>query len=106
MAASGVIVRKGTWMYGGSVATPVDIISLDSDWHYELDRIDGRLASDDVSTPMGPDGVLYYVRFQHALQPVLPLWPDSPGCSTIEEAMRIAESKVVGGIAWDRGNGV
>ena len=94
------IVRTGTWLYGGSVETPVDIISLDCDWDYELDKADGHLAADDEPTPMGPDGCLYYVRFKDALSPPTPTWPDSIGFPTVEEAMRCAESKVQGGIHW------
>ena len=37
------IVARGTWLYGGSVETPVDIIALDYDWEYEFDRTDGQL---------------------------------------------------------------
>ncbi len=94
------IVKVGTWIYGGSVETPVDIISLDCDWGYELDKVEGHLAPDDQPTPMGPDGCLYYVRFQHALTPPTPTWPDSIGFATVEEAMRCAEGKVKGGVRW------
>ena len=94
------IVKIGTWLYGGTVETPVDIISLDCDWDYELDKAEGQLAAGDEPTPMGPDGCLYYVRFQHALSPTTPTWPDSIGFATVEEAMSCAESKVMGGVRW------
>ena len=100
MSNKAAIVKVGTWLYGGSVETPVDIISLACDWGYELDKADGQLAPSDQPTPMGPDGCLYYVRFQHALTSPTPTWPDSIGFATIEEAMICAERKVEGGVKW------
>jgi hypothetical protein len=94
------IVARGTWVHGGLVETPADIVALDYDWAYEFDRAEGRLEPDQVPTPLGADGVLYYGRFKHALNPTEPTWPDTPGYRTVEEAMRYAESKVEGGIRW------
>ena len=94
------IVKVGTWLYGGTAETPVDIVSLEFDWGYEFDKAEGQLDSGDAPTPLGPDGCLYYVRFQHALSPATPTWPDSTGFNTLEEAMRFAESKVDGGVRW------
>lgn len=94
------IVASGTWLYGGTVETPVDIVALDYDWGYEFDRVDGRLEPGQVPEQMGKDGVLYYGRFRHALDPTEPTSPDTPGYRTVEEAMRHAERKVVGGIRW------
>ena len=104
MSSKAAIVKTGTWLYGGSVETPVDIISLDCDWDYELNKADGRLEEGEEPIPLGPDGCLYYVRFQNAGTPPTPTWPDSAGYATIEEAQRRAESKVTSGIRWhDRG---
>jgi len=100
MGSRMAIVKTGTWLYGGVGETPVDIVAMDCDWHYELDKADG-VPDPEPPQPMGPDGVLYYVRFQHALQPPGPTWVDSPGCASVEEAMRRAESKVQGGVRWD-----
>ena len=94
------IVERGTWLYGGSVETPVDIVSLDYDWGFELDRADGQVEGGQVPDELGPDGVLYYARFKHALDPSEPTWPDTPGCKTIAEAKILAERKVTGGINW------
>jgi len=91
------IVKTGTWLYAMEVETPVDIIALDYDWDYAFDSSDGLTTE---PSPMGPDGVLYYARFQHALETSEPTWPDSPGYPTIAEAMAKAESKVKGGIRW------
>src|SRR5690606_25019322 len=65
MSSKAAIVKTGTWLYGGSVETPVDIISLDCDWDYELNKADGRLEEGEEPIPLGPDGCLYYVRFQN-----------------------------------------
>jgi len=94
------IVARGTWLYGGSVETPVDVVSLDYDWGFEVDRADGRLEDGQVPDQLGPDGVLYYARFQHALDPSEPTWPDTTGCKTIGEAKLLAERKAAGGIHW------
>ena len=94
------IVARGTWLYGGTVETPVDVIALDYDWSYEFDRAEGRLEPGQVPEPFGHDGVLYYGRFKHALNPAEPTWPDTPGHRTVVDAMRDAERKVEGGIRW------
>lgn len=94
------IVARGTWLYGGSVDTPVDIVALDYDWGYELDRADGRLEPGQVPEKMGSEGVLYYGRFRCALDPAEPTSPDTPGFRSLEEAMRHAERIVAGGIRW------
>ena len=95
------IVRKGIWLYGGSVETPVDIVALDYDWHYNLAREDGHLEPGEESSPLGPDGWLYYSRFRHALEQTEPTSPDSPGFISMQEAMQHAEQKVVGGVRWN-----
>ena len=79
---------------------PVDVVGLDYDWGYELDRADGQLEPGQPPEPLGDDGMLYYGRFKHALGLAEPTWPDTPGYRTADEAMRCAESKVVGGIRW------
>lgn len=94
------IVKTGTWLYDGSVQTPVDIIALDYDWWYSLTEADGLLDPDEQPEAMGPDGCLYYVRFRKALQLAESTWIDSPGHATLAEAMRYAESIIVGGITW------
>jgi hypothetical protein len=94
------IVARGIWLYGGTIETPVDIVSLDYDWGYEFDRADGRLEPGQVPEQMGGDGVLYYGRFKFALDPTEPTRPDTPGYKTIDEAMRHAERSVACGIRW------
>jgi hypothetical protein len=94
------IVARGTWLYGGSVETPVDIVALDYDWEHAFHLADGHSELTDLTEPLNADGFLYYARFRHALETSEPIWPDSPACQTIEEAMRHAERKVVGGIRW------
>ena len=94
------IVRVGTWLYGGSVDTPVDIVGLDYDYWYVLGKADGALEPGEVPRPLGKDGFLYYVRFREALDTSEPTSPDSSGYTSVAEAMRHAESKVVGGVRW------
>ena|SRR5690606_7363855 len=97
------IVRKGIWLYGGSVATPVDVVGLDYDWHYNLAREEGWLEPGEQPSPLGPEGWLYYARFRDALQTTEPTSPDSPGFATVREAMQHAEQKVAGGVRWGEG---
>lgn len=94
------IVRIGSWLYGGTVSTPVDIVALDYDWWYRLGEADGMLEPGETPEPLGRDGFLYYVRFRRALETSEPAWPDSPGYRTIAEAVAHAESKATGGIPW------
>ena len=94
------IVRTGTWLYGGTAETPVDVIALNYDWWYCLAELDGQLEPGENAKSLGPDGCLYYVRFRRALEPDEPTWPDSEGYATIIEAMAHAECKVEGGVKW------
>lgn len=95
------IVARGTWLYAARFEAPVDIVCLDYDWNYELDRADGKLATGQVPEPMGDGGVLYYGRFTHALDSSEPTWPDTPGHQTLEDAKHHIERKVAGGIRWE-----
>ncbi|ROR96662.1 hypothetical protein EDD28_1249 [Salana multivorans] len=95
-----LIVARGRWTYDGVRELPVDIVGLDHDFWFELDRADGVAGPDD--RPRQPDapGLLYYVRFRHAGETSTPTWPDSAGYPTVEEARRAAESRVPGAIVW------
>lgn len=96
------IVRTGTWLYDGAVDRPVDIIAFEYDWWYSLAAKDGLLDDNEQPTPLGPDGCLYYVRFQLALDPSEPTWVDSAGYQQLSDAMAAAQEKVVGKIHWLR----
>ena len=100
MARSSGIIRSGTWLYDGSVDRPVDVIALEFDWWYELARADGQLEEGEEPASVGPDGCLYYARFQHAGTSVSPTTVDSPGFETLDEAMSAAQAKVAGPIKW------
>ena len=79
---------------------PVDIVALDYDWSFELCRADDDDHEHEEPQPLGPDGFLYYVRFQRAGQTTTPTWVDSSGQSTIEAAMKTAHSRVPSAITW------
>ncbi len=94
------IVKIGFWLYDNLVEKPVDVIALDYDYWYKLYEADGFLDPGDEPEKMGPEGKLYYVRFQSALEKDLRFSPDSQGFQTIEKAMLAAEAKVTGKINW------
>lgn len=95
------VVRTGTWLYDGALEKPVDVIALDFDWWHELWKADDMLEDGEEPVPLGPDGVLYYARFQRAGQLTAPTSVDTPGFSSLEGAIAAAENKVVGGVTWD-----
>jgi hypothetical protein len=94
------IVKRGIWLYDGTVEKPVDIIALDYDWWYELAKADGMLEPDEDPEPLGKEGYIYYVRFKRALETEGPNWVDSCGHQELKEAIKAAEAKVSGGIKW------
>jgi len=96
------IVLTGTWLYDGLVEKAVDIVALEYDWWHSLAEADGQLEEGETPLPLGPDGCLYYVRFQRALNPAESTWVDSYGHQTLSGAMAAAEDKVVGKIGWQR----
>jgi hypothetical protein len=94
------IVESGTWLYAGSIEKPVDIISLDYDWWFELAKADEQLEANEKPEPLNTQGVLFYVRFKHAAEISKPTWPDSAGYQTVAEAKTYAESKSPSEIKW------
>ncbi len=95
-----LIVRSGVWLYDGSVESPVDIVAFDFDWWHQLAVDDGTAEPDEQPQPVGPDGLLYYVRFKHAGQATTPTWVDSGGHTTVDQAMRTAETNAPSSIEW------
>ncbi len=93
-----LIVRSGVWLYDGSVETPVDIVAFEFDWWHRLAADDAP--EQDEPKPVGPDGLLYYVRFKHAGDAAVPTWVDSAGHDTVDEAMRTAATKAPSPIVW------
>ena len=95
------IVRTGTWLYDGTAPRPVDIVALDYDWWYELEKADGTLGP--AEQPLKPDaqGWIYYVRFRNALERSEPTSVDSPGHGSIAQAIAEAESKLHEPIHWN-----
>ena len=93
-------MRSGRWLYDGAAEQPVDIVGLDYDFWYEDGRADDRLEPGERPRPLGPDGLLYYVRFRRAGESDTPTWVDSAGYSTIEQAMSAAQEKSPSEITW------
>jgi hypothetical protein len=94
------IVCSGTWIYDGTVERPVDVVALSFDWWYELAKADALLEEGETPLALGPDGVLYYARFQRAGDTSASTWVDTPGHQTLVAAMEAAELKVASGVAW------
>ena len=95
------IVRRGLWLYDGSVSMPVDIVSLNYDFWYELGKADDQLEPDEVPQPMNERGVLYYYRYRHAGETATPTWADSAGFPEIEQAMLAAQERSPSLIEWN-----
>lgn len=54
-------VAAGTWLYDGVIQKPVEVVAFDCDYHF--DRLPGDDGRDPWEPyPLGPDGLLYYVR--------------------------------------------
>lgn len=96
------IVRRGTWLYDGQVRRPVDIVALDHDFWFSLGEADDSLEPGEQPQVLGPDGYLYYVRFQKAGDPTSPTWVDSGGFESIAEAKALAETTAPSPIRWRR----
>jgi hypothetical protein len=94
------IAASGTWVYDGSVRQPVDVVALPFDFWYEIARADGDTGPDEIPAEMGPDGVLYYVRFRMAGNADEPTWVDSGGQATLAEAKAVAERRLQSDITW------
>ena len=94
------IVRHGKWLYDTTTFKPVDIVSLNYDFWYELGKADDQLEPDDEPQTMNPEGVLYYYRYRHAGELTTPTWPDSAGYSDLEQAMRAAQELLPSEIQW------
>lgn len=95
------IQRRGRWLYGDTVFLPVDIVSLDFDFWYEIGKTDDRLEPGEEPGPFDEHGLMYYYRFRHAGEHTLPTWVDSPGRATIDESMHEAEDRAPTPIEWE-----
>jgi hypothetical protein len=93
------IVKTGTWLYDGSAEMPVDIVGLEYDWYYEIDKVDDLLEEDDQPIPLGEEGLLYHVRFQRAGD-TESLWIDGGCYQRLEDAMKAAQERTPSPIKW------
>ena len=92
------VVRSGSWLYDGSVVSPVHLIQTDYDFWYETTRADGTLEPGE-HPELNPEGHLYYVCFRE-VPSSSPLWVDSEGFPSLGLAEAHAQSKVAGPITW------
>ena len=91
-------VRRGRWLYDGTVFQPVAVVRLDYDFWHEIGRADDRLEPGEAPH-VNADGVQYYVCFrsdpdQH------PGWVDSIGFDSLAAACAWAETQVKSPIEW------
>ena len=90
--------RQGTWLYDQSAEQNVFVVSIDYDFWYELAKSEDRLEKDERPS-LNSDGRLFYVCFR--LPPAgEPIWPNSLGHKTLDDAMSFAESKVPSRVEW------
>jgi hypothetical protein len=94
------IERSGVWLYNETVDQGVDVVSLPYDYWFEFARADGTLDDGEQPETLGPNGVLYYVRFRRVGDVAEPIWVDSPGHPDLADAMAFAESRVPSPIRW------
>lgn len=94
------VVLKGTWLYAGTVPSPVRIIEQHFDFWCEIARVDGT-SEEDEKPELNKDGLLYYVIFRACEETATPWWVDSPGFVSIELARAHAQTRVEGQIEWD-----
>ncbi|MFY0641243.1 MAG: hypothetical protein JXR16_09370 [Bermanella sp.] len=94
------IVKSGVWLYDNTVEKPVDIVSLDYDWWYEMALEEGDLEKGEKPGPFDKNGLIYYVRFQYAGVTKKVGWVDSIGHFDLSAAVREAEIKSPSGIRW------
>ena len=62
--------------------------------------VDGLLEEGEEPEPLGPEGLLYHVRFQRAGEEELE-WVDGGCYQTIEDAIKAAEARITGKISWE-----
>ena len=90
-AAQGI--PSGTWLYDDVAPFPVWILAFPFDYWLEMGPADYQ--DEPVEpTPLGPDGLLYYVSFGARSAA-------SEGCATIEEAKAEAQRRVPALIVWE-----
>jgi hypothetical protein len=92
------IVGEGRWRYSGAVEKPVYVIEQNYDYWFEMEKADGKLATDE-KPDLNWDGLLYYISFQPP-EGAPPWSVDSVGCKTIAEAKAWAVEKASGPIRW------
>ena len=96
------VVATGTWVYGGTVASPVWIVCADFDFWYEVAAADDALEPGETPD-LNDDGLAYYFAFREPSPDRF--WPDGGGFPTVDEAQRAAAQRVPTPIRWDDSHG-
>lgn len=91
-----VVAASGTWIYDGLLPLPVDVVGVDRDLWNDIGVEDG---DEDEPQPLGPDGLLYYVRFRAAGQDRYP-WPEGAAFDDLDAAKRSAEAQAPSPVVW------
>ena len=78
---------------------PVEIVRLDYDVWYALGKADGALEPGE-QPQTNADGHVFYVRFRTTTDGDR-FWPDSTGFLSVEEAKRVAETRLPSLVMWE-----
>jgi len=86
------VIRRGVWLYDGSVETPVFVIKQNWDYYFEDGYSDGK-------PDLNDDGEAYYLSYS-APQDGEFHRASSRTCLSENEAIRLAEETLTGGVRW------
>jgi hypothetical protein len=71
---------------------------LNYDWWYEHSKADEMIELNVQPLTLSPEGLIYYIRFQKAVDNQYTSWIDTLEHQELKDAAKPAEAKVVSGI--------
>lgn len=86
------VIKSGTWLYDGQVEKAILIIRQNWDYYYEE-------GYDSDPPDLNEAGEAYYLAYDGPDEQGR-YRPQSKTCLSPEEAIRLAEKTIVGGIRW------
>ncbi len=89
----GEYITGGSWLYAGSAPSRVEILGRSYDRQYAMAEADEQLEPGETPTPLGPEGLLYSVRYSGNAEDGL--------FQTIQEAKGWADAQPWGPVTWD-----